>query len=42
MVGAADLVLAPVDALAVGEEAVAVEREDVVDDDLRARGGEAA
>ena len=41
MVGAADLVLAPVDVLAVGEEAVAVEREDVVDDDLGARGGEA-
>ena len=37
VVGAADLVLAPVDALAVGEEAVAVEREDVVDDDLGAR-----
>ena len=34
VVGAAHLVLTPVDALAVGEEAVAVEREDVVDDDL--------
>ena len=36
VVGAADLVLAPVDVLAVGEETVAVEREDVVDDDLGA------
>ena len=41
VVGAADLVLAPVDVLAVGEETVAVEREDVVDDDLSARVGEA-
>ena len=41
VVGAADLVLAPVDALAVGKEPVAVEREDVVDDDLGARVGEA-
>ena len=41
VVGAAHLVLTPVDALAVGEETVAVEREDVVDDDLRARVGEA-
>ena len=41
VVGAAHLVLAPVDALAVGEEAVAVEREDVVDDDLGAGVGEA-
>ena len=37
MVGAADLVLAPVELLVVGEEAVPVEREHVVDDDLRAR-----
>ena len=42
MVGAADLVLAPVEVLVVGEETVPVEREDVVDDDLRSRLGEAA
>ena len=36
VIGAADLVLAPVDALPVGEAAVAVERDQVVDDDLRA------
>ena len=41
MVGAADLVLAPVDPLTVGEETVSVGREDVVDDDLGARVGEA-
>ena len=40
VVGAANLVLAPVDALAVGEETVSVEREDVVDHDLRAGVGE--
>ena len=42
VVGAAELVLAPVDALAVREEPVAVGREHVVDDDLRARRGEPA
>ena len=41
VVGPADLVLAPVDPLAVGVEAVPVGREDVVDDDLGAGGGEA-
>ena len=37
MVGAADLVLAPVEVLVVREQAVPVEGKDVVDDDLRAR-----
>ena len=41
MVGAADLVLPPIDALAVGEETVAIGRDHIVDDDLRAGGGEA-
>ena len=41
VVGAADLVLAPVEHLVVGIQAVAVERELVVDDDLRARRGQA-
>ena len=40
VVGAADLVLAPVEVAVVGVEAVAVEREDVVDDDLRTGVGE--
>ena len=40
VVGSPDLVLAPVELLVVGVEAVAVEREDVVDDDLRPPGGE--
>ena len=35
MVGTADFVLAPVDPLVVGVEAVSVEREEVVDHDLR-------
>ena len=41
VVGAAELVLPEVEALALGEEAVAVGREHVVDHDLRARGGQA-
>ena len=41
MVGATDFVLAPVETLVVGEEAVPVEREHVVDDDLRSRRREA-
>ena len=41
VIGPADLVLPPIDPLAVGVEAVPVEREDVVDDDLRSGGGEA-
>ena len=41
VVGAADLVLPPVKRLVVGVEPVAVERELVVDDDLRARLGKA-
>ena len=41
MVGAADLVLAPVEVLVVGEEAVSVDRKLVVDDDLRSRRGQA-
>ena len=40
MVGAAELVLAAVDPLAVGEQAVAVGRQHVVHDDLGARRGE--
>ena len=42
VVGAADLVLTPVDVLIVREQAVAVEREHVVHDDLGAGRGEAA
>jgi hypothetical protein len=38
VVGSAELVLPPVEALAVRIEPVLVEREDVVDDDLRAGG----
>ena len=41
MVGAAHLVPAPVELLVVGEEAIPVGREHVVDDDLRSRRGEA-
>ena len=40
MVGAADLVLAPVELPVVGVQPVPVEREDVVDDDLRPGCGE--
>ena len=41
VIGPADLVLPPIDPLAVGVEAVPVGREDVVDDDLRSGGSEA-